>query len=67
MYIYIYILFILYYIYLSSFNYGELNLAVFRQIRHNLTRHYFTRHNKTRRVNFWSSENEDYDFLYVIY
>ena len=28
-------------IYLSSFNHGGLNLAVFRQFRHILTRHYF--------------------------
>ena len=27
--------------YLSSFNYGGLNLAVFRQFRHSYTRHYF--------------------------
>ena len=43
--------------YLSSFNYGGLSLAVFRQIHHILTRHFFT-----HRVNFWSSENEDYYF-----
>ena len=42
-----------YRIYLSSFNYGGLNLAVFRKFRHILIS---TRHNKTGQVNFWSSD-----------
>ena len=46
--------------YLSLFNYGGLNLAGFRQFRHILTRH-----NKTCRVNFWSSDRV-YDIIITV-
>ena len=40
-------------LYLTSFNYGGLNFAVFRKFHHIFIS---TRHNKTRLVNFWSSD-----------